>query len=269
MEVSANARRTEPTPRREQDGETCSAATRGREDAMRDLKRSKLRLKSFLLRHDLREEGRANWTAAHRRWLSEVVCPTAPQQIVFQEYGRAVSEQQERPQRLERELHEAVQGWRRYPVVEAIPALRGVELTGAVILMAELGDITRFDTPRKLMSYLGLTPAEYSSGDRRRPRRDHEGRQRPRPARAGRRGVGVSVSGQGEPAPAGAPGEAAGRDPGHCRDGAGAAGPAVSAVDRARQACQPGGGGDGPRDGRVRLGDRASRARARVTGPFP
>ena len=55
-----------------------------------------------------------------------------------------------------------------YPVVEAIQALRGVELTGAVILMAELGDITRFDTPRKLMSYLGLTPSEYSSGDRRR-----------------------------------------------------------------------------------------------------
>src|SRR5437660_2913768 len=30
MEVSANVRRTEPTPRREQDGETYSAATRSR-----------------------------------------------------------------------------------------------------------------------------------------------------------------------------------------------------------------------------------------------
>jgi transposase len=56
-------------------------------------------------------------------------------------------------------------------VVEAIQALRGVELTGAVILMDELGDLTRFDTPRKLMSYLGLTPSEYSSAARRR----HEG----------------------------------------------------------------------------------------------
>jgi len=53
-------------------------------------------------------------------------------------------------------------------VVEAIQALRGVELTGAVILIAELGDLTRFDTPRKLMSHLGLTPSEYSSGERRR-----------------------------------------------------------------------------------------------------
>ena len=97
-----------------------------------------------------------------------MVCPTPPQQIVFQEYLRAVTEQQERRQRLERELHEAVKGWRLYPVVEAIQALRGVELTGAVILMTELGDITRFDNPRQLMSYLGLTPSEYSSGERRR-----------------------------------------------------------------------------------------------------
>jgi transposase len=90
------------------------------------------------------------------------------QQIVFQEYVRAVSEQAERLRRLEIELHEAVNGWRLYPVVEAVQALRGLELTGAVTLIAELGDLTRFDTPRKLMSYLGLTPSEYSSGPHRR-----------------------------------------------------------------------------------------------------
>lgn len=142
--------------------------SRGREDAMRDLKATKYRLKAFLLRQDIRYEGRANWTAAHLRWLSEVVCPTPAQQIVFQEYVRAVTEQHERLQRLESELREQATHWRLYPVVEAIQALRGVELTGAVILIAELGDLTRFDTPRQLMSYLGLTPSEYSSGERRR-----------------------------------------------------------------------------------------------------
>jgi transposase len=142
--------------------------SRSRDDAMQDLKRSKRRLKSFLLRQDIRYEGRANWNAAHLRWLSEVVCPTPPQQIVFQEYVRAVTEQHERLQRVENELHEAVRSWRLYPVVEAIQALRGIELTGAVILIAELGDLTRFDSPRKLMAYLGLTPSEYSSGEHRR-----------------------------------------------------------------------------------------------------
>jgi transposase len=81
---------------------------------------------------------------------------------------RAVTEQQERRQRVERELHAAVKGWRLYPVVEAIQALRGVELTSAIIVVTELGDLTRFDTPRQLMSYLGLTPSEYSTGERRR-----------------------------------------------------------------------------------------------------
>jgi transposase len=52
--------------------------SRGRDDAMQDLKRSKRRLKSFLLRQDIRYEGRASWNAAHLRWLAEVVCPTPP-----------------------------------------------------------------------------------------------------------------------------------------------------------------------------------------------
>src|SRR2546428_110441 len=81
---------------------------RGRENALRDLKATKYRLKAFLLRQDIRYEGRANWNAAHLRWLSEVVWPTPVQQIVFQEYVRAVTEQHERGQRLETELHEHV-----------------------------------------------------------------------------------------------------------------------------------------------------------------
>ena len=142
--------------------------SRGREDAMRDLKATKYRLKALLLRQDIRYTGRATWNAAHLRWLAQVVCPTPAQQIVFQEYVRAVTEQHDRRQRLESALHDQVKSWRLSPVVEAIQALRGVEHTGAVILIAEVGDLTRFDTPRKLMSYLGLTPSEYSSGERRR-----------------------------------------------------------------------------------------------------
>jgi transposase len=138
--------------------------SRAREDAVHDLKRSKVRLKAFLLRQDIRYEGRATWNAAHLRWLAQVVCPTPAQQIVFQEYVHTVTEQSERLRRLEGELHTAVKTWRRYPVVEAVQALRGLDLTGAVTFLAEVGDVTRFDTPRKLMSYLGLTPSEYSSG---------------------------------------------------------------------------------------------------------
>jgi transposase len=142
--------------------------TRAREDTIRDLKAAKFRLKAFLLRHDIRYTGRATWSPAHLRWLSEVVCPTPAQPIVFQEYVRAVSEQTARLQRLEQELKDQVRSWRLQPVVEALQALRGVQFTVAVTTLAELGDLTRFDTPRQLMKFLGLIPSEYSSGERRR-----------------------------------------------------------------------------------------------------
>jgi transposase len=142
--------------------------SRAREDALGDRKTAKCRLTALLLRQDIRYTGRATWGPAHLRWLSEVVCPTPAQQIVFQEYVRAVNEHTERLQHWEQALHEQVQAWRLLPLLEAFQALRGVQFTVAVIVAAELGALTRVDNPRQLMSYLGLTPSEYSSGERRR-----------------------------------------------------------------------------------------------------
>jgi transposase len=141
--------------------------SRAREDTLHDLKTATFRLKAFLLRHDLRYTGRATWGPAHLRGLSEVVCPTPAQHIVFQEDVRAVTEHTERLQRLDQELQEQVTAWRLCPVVDALQALRGVQFTVAVTTVAERGDLTRFDNPRQRMKYLGLTPSEYSSGERR------------------------------------------------------------------------------------------------------
>src|SRR5229473_596656 len=69
------------------------------------------RLKALLLRQDIRYEGKAHWGPAHLRWLSEVVCPTPAQQIVFQEYVRTVSDHTERLGRLEQELRAQATTW--------------------------------------------------------------------------------------------------------------------------------------------------------------
>jgi transposase len=53
-------------------------------------------------------------------------------------------------------------------VVDALKALRGVGLVAAATLVAELGDMTRFTSPRQLMAYIGLVPSEHSSGNSRR-----------------------------------------------------------------------------------------------------
>jgi transposase len=142
--------------------------TRAREAAISDLKVAKFRRKAFWLRHDIHDVGRANWGPAHLRWLSEVACPTLVQQIVLQAYMRAVSEHTERLQRLDQELQDHVKAWRFHPVVEALQALRGVPFPVAVTMVSEIGDLTRVDSPRELMTCLGLIPSEYSSGGQRR-----------------------------------------------------------------------------------------------------
>jgi len=73
----------------------------------------------------------------------------------------------ERPQRLDNELTHQVMNWRYYSVVKVIQAMRGVRLLVAAGVISELGDLNRFDSPRKLMAYLGVVPSELSSGENR------------------------------------------------------------------------------------------------------
>jgi transposase len=129
-------------------------------------KRSRLQLGALLLRQNIRYTGKSNWTQAHQRWLSEVVLPHPIQQIVFQEYIHAIEEGKARVERITQQIEQAVEAWRMRPVVQALQALRGVSLIAAATTVAELGDLTRFDKPRKLMAYLGLVPSQYSSGPR-------------------------------------------------------------------------------------------------------
>jgi transposase len=142
--------------------------TRAREDAISGCKEAQFRLKAFLLRHAIRYGGWAHWHPAHLRWLSAVVCPTPAQHIVFQADVRAVNEHTARLQRLEQERQEQVKAWRVPPVVEARQALRGVQCTVALTLVAAIGDLTRFEPPRALMKCLGLMPSESTSAERRR-----------------------------------------------------------------------------------------------------
>lgn len=139
--------------------------TRAREDMKHLERQSRQRLNAFLLRHGKHyDSGKCKWTQAYFRWLEKVKFDQPIQQIVFQEYIDSVQQQQERVKGLEKEMQKALDGWSLAPVVEALMALRGCKLITAMTVMAELGDITRFDSPRQLMAYLGLVPSEYSSG---------------------------------------------------------------------------------------------------------
>jgi transposase len=141
--------------------------SRAREDAVRARLKARQQLKAMLLRHGHRYEGKTSWSAAHERYLGEVSFAHAAQNIAYAEYRSAVREAHERVQRLEASLREQVEPWRFAPVVRALMTLKGIDFVAAVTLVAELGDLARFAHPKELMSYLGLVPSEYSTGESR------------------------------------------------------------------------------------------------------
>ncbi|MBN3495863.1 IS110 family transposase [Vibrio neptunius] len=148
----------------EAEDEAIRDLSRARETAMKDLKDAKFQLKGFLLRNNVQATVNDNWSKKHLRWLTDLILPHHSQQIVLQEMIITISERMKRLQRLDNELLHQIKNWRYYPVVKAVQAMRGVRLLVALGTIAELGDLRRFDHPRKLMAYLGLVPTESSSG---------------------------------------------------------------------------------------------------------
>jgi transposase len=142
--------------------------TRAREDMKAIETKARQRLGAFLLRHGRVFEGKSRWTQAHFRWLETVKFDQPLQQLVLQEYIDAVTDARRRVEALELQMRQALPGWSLGVVAEALMALRGLSLIAAMTTLAELGDITRFDSPRELMGYLGLVPSEHSSGGSRR-----------------------------------------------------------------------------------------------------
>jgi transposase len=151
----------------DEEDEAVRDLVRARDRAMVDQRRARQRLKGFLLRLGHRYLGKGNWSLAHLRYLADLKLSHAAQQIAFQEYVEAITVASERLERLTKAVEAALPSWKREPVVRALMSLRGVALINGMTLVAEAGDLTRFDSPSQLMSYFGLTPSEYSSGEKR------------------------------------------------------------------------------------------------------
>jgi len=139
---------------------------RAREDARGDLMRSRHRLSKLLLRHGLVYDATA-WTRTHDAWLRRQRFEGGPLAIVFDEcYGRMLDAKSRRDT-LDKAISELAATPPYVDVVERLVCLRGVSTLTAFALTVELGDWHRF-RPQSLGPFLGLTPSEHSSGERRR-----------------------------------------------------------------------------------------------------
>lgn len=140
--------------------------TRAREDSKAAERKARQQLNAFLLRHGFIYGGKSNWSLAHWRWISDIKMEHEAQQFTLQEYVDTVRSCSERVERITGKIRLLVGRWRFGPVVEALQALRGVSLVVAATVVAEIGDLSRFDNPRQLMAFLGLIPSEHSTGDK-------------------------------------------------------------------------------------------------------
>jgi transposase len=169
LALASFARSAELTPvliPDEQD-EALRDLARAREDAVRARLKSRQQLKAMLLRHGHHYSGRSFWSSAHQRTLAQVSFRYPAQDIAFTEYRLATTAADERVTRLSAALLEQAGCWRLQPWLSALMTLRGLQLVTAATVLAELGDLRRFPHPKRLMSFLGLVPSEYSSGSSR------------------------------------------------------------------------------------------------------
>lgn len=122
------------------------------------------RVAKQLLRHGhIYREGKA-WTQRHQAWVGSqrLADPLAQAALEHMLCHLAALDTQIAAVDQQLEHVAATEPW--VDPVRWLCSFRGIATHTALGLLAEIGDFRRFASPRELMSYLGLTPSEYSSG---------------------------------------------------------------------------------------------------------
>lgn len=139
---------------------------RTRSDLVIDRNRARHRIIKFLLRHGVVFRDGSHWTMRHEAWLAKVRFGDEALTRTFARYRSVLCALDAEMAAVEADLRAYLaQG----PFAEAVARLacyRGVTELGALSLAAEVGDWARFPRASSFMGFCGLTPAEYSSGDR-------------------------------------------------------------------------------------------------------
>ncbi len=94
------------------------------------------------------------WTGPGRGWLAELELPAASREIIT-DCLAVIDALTVLIDRLDGELHAHAKADPRVKVLRTLP---GVGEFTAMVMVAEIGDITRFPSARKLASWAGLTP---------------------------------------------------------------------------------------------------------------
>jgi len=139
---------------------------RAREDCRSDLMRARHRLSKLLLRHGLVFDGGDAWTGKHDAWLRNDALPrltSTATRLTFDAAYETVLATKTRRDRLEAAIEQMAADSEFTPLVRRLGCLRGISTLTGFALAVEIGDWHRF-TGNSIGSFVGLIPAEYSSG---------------------------------------------------------------------------------------------------------
>lgn len=153
-----------PTPEQE----AAREITRCREAAREDLTRARHQLLKFLTRHGYIYADGNHWTGKHMAWLRSLQFDFSDLEDVFNSYHMQLEHCRQRLATQTKEVEALAERPEYKEAVGRLRCLRGVETLTAITLLTELFEFGRFDSPRRLMAYLGLVPSEFSSGEKRR-----------------------------------------------------------------------------------------------------
>jgi transposase len=152
-----------PTVQEEQD----RRVVRHREVVVRRVVRTKNQIQKLLVSLGIKNPFRSSWTDQHLAWVKGLVLPDGDS-FVLSELLEMLTFEMARLSAIDKRVLEMAQSELYSSRVSMLRCLRGIEYVSAMVLVTEIVDFSRFPTPRHLMSFLGLTPSESSSGKSRR-----------------------------------------------------------------------------------------------------
>lgn len=129
-------------------------------------KRIRQQLLKFLTRNGYIYTDGEHWTLRHLRWLRNLQFDQPLLYDIFDNYFTELQHSNQRLESIDKQVEQLAQTESYKEVVGILRCFHGIDILTAISVITEIFEFGRFASPRKFMSYLGLTPSESSSGDK-------------------------------------------------------------------------------------------------------
>ena len=136
----------------------------------KELSRSKIRVKSFLMRHNITppkeqfKTAKQHWSAKFIKWLKELELSNTGLRFTLTELTQCVERLKLQKVNILKELRKQIQEAGKESVFNKVTSIPGIGIIGGVTIITEVIDIKRFRSYESFHSFIGLVPSTNNSG---------------------------------------------------------------------------------------------------------